>query len=72
MVKWGQEVGHKYKSSQFHVNTGKKIMTGGTEIKSRRYGSMRFEEQCISGLRAECQTESKNWEQCGAVVRAKS
>lgn len=47
-------------------------MTGGTEIKSRRYGSMRFEEKCISGLRAKCQTESKNWEQCGAVVRAKS
>lgn len=22
---------------------------------------MRFEEQCISGWRAECQTESKNW-----------
>lgn len=59
MVKWGQEVGHKYKSSQFHVNTGKNH-AGGTEIKSRRCGSMRFEEQCISGLRAECQTESKN------------
>ena len=33
---------------------------------------MGFEEKCIFGLRAECQTESKNWEQCGAVVRAKS